>query len=198
MNAIINAAFLRSRAVFLTLIFILIAGYNAYQNIPKEAEPDIVVPIIYVSMTHDGISPEDAERLLVRPMEKELQGIEGVKEMSGTASEGHASVMLEFYAGFDNKRALADVRAQVDIARNELPSETDEPTVNEVNVALFPVLNIALTGAVPERTLVTLARDLQDRVESLQGVLEVDIGGDREPLLEVVVDPGVMETYGVQ
>ena len=198
MNVIINAAFLHSRAIYLMLFFIFIAGYNAYQKIPKEAEPDIAIPIIYVSMTHDGISPEDAERLLVRPMEKELQSIEGVKEMTGTASEGHASVMLEFYAGFDNKRALADVCTQVDIARSELPSETDEPIVNEVNIALFPVLNIALTGAVTERMLVTLARDLQDRVESLQGVLEVDIGGDREPLLEVVVDPGIMETYGVQ
>lgn len=103
MNRLIDLAFARSRAVLLTLAFILVAGTGAYQSIPKEAEPDIVVPVIYVSMTHDGISPEDAERLLIRPMEKELQSIEGVKEIKSTAGEGHASVQLEFTAGFDNK-----------------------------------------------------------------------------------------------
>ena len=83
----IDLAFSRSRTIMLLLLFILIAGGFSYRSIPKESEPDIAVPIIYVSMNHEGISPEDAERLLVRPMEKELQGIEGVKEMSSTARE---------------------------------------------------------------------------------------------------------------
>jgi multidrug efflux pump len=197
MNAIISAAFSRGRTVLLILGFILVSGVSAYLAIPKEAEPDIAVPIIYVSMSHDGISPEDAERLLVRPMEKELQSIEGVKEMTGTAGEGHASVMLEFFAGFDSKRALDDVRERVDIARTKLPEATDEPSVNEVNVALFPVLTVSLSGAIPERTLVAVARDLKDRIEGLPGVLEVDVGGDREALMEVVVDPSVMQSYGI-
>ncbi len=148
-------------------------------------------------MTHEGIAPEDAERLLIRPMEKELQSIEGLKELTATASEGHASVMLEFDAGFDASRALQDVREKVDIAKTQLPADTDEPSVNEINVALFPVLTAILSGPVEERTLVSLARDLQDRIESLPGVLEVDIGGDREELLEVVVDPLVLETYNI-
>lgn len=197
MNALIDLAFARSRTVLLTLVFILVAGAGAYQSIPKESEPDVTVPIIYVSMTHDGISPEDAERLLIRPMEKELQSIEGVKELTATAREGQASVQLEFTAGFDSKRALADVRERVDIAKTKLPEATDEPSVNEVNVALFPVLTIALSGPLPERGLVRIARDLKDRIEALSGVLEVDIGGDREALMEVIVDPAVMETYGV-
>jgi multidrug efflux pump len=196
-SGLIDLAFARSRTVLLTLAFILVAGTLAYRSIPKEAEPDVAVPIIYVSMTHDGISPEDAERLLVRPMEKELQSIEGVKEVKSTAGEGHASVQLEFTAGFDSKRALADVRERVDIAKTKLPEATDEPRVNEVNVALFPVLTVALSGPLPERGLVRIARDLKDRIEALPGVLEVDIGGDREALMEVIVDPVVMETYGV-
>ncbi len=198
MNAIIALAFSRSRAVLLVLAFILVAGSLAYSSIPKEAEPDIAVPFIYVSMTHDGISPEDAERLLVRPMEKELQSIEGLKEMTSTAGEGHASVQLEFSAGFDSKQALTDVREKVDIAKVKLPDATDEPEVVEVNVALFPVLTVALSGPIPERSLVAIARDLQDRIEALPGVLEAVIGGDREALLEIIVDPTVMETYGVQ
>ena len=170
MNKIIDMAFSRSRTVLLAFVFILISGMLGYQSIPKESEPDIAIPIIYVSMTHDGISPEDAERLLIKPMEKELQTIEGLKEMKSTASEGHASVQLEFSAGFDSKQALTDVREKVDMAKSKLPAATDEPRVVEVNVALFPVLTISLSGTLPERALVEIARRLQAQIESLQGV----------------------------
>lgn len=198
MNALIDLAFSRSRTILLSFLFILVSGALAYQGIPKEAEPDITVPFIYVSMTHEGISPEDAERLLVKPMEKELQSIEGLKEMKSTAGEGHASVQLEFSAGFDSKQAQSDVREKVDIAKIKLPDDTDDPEVIEINVALFPVLTISLSGPVPERSLVAIARGLQDRLEALPGVLEAVIGGDREALLEIIVDPAVMETYQVK
>jgi multidrug efflux pump len=197
MNILIDAAFSRSRTVLLGLLFILIAGASAYLSIPKEAEPDVAIPYMNVHLIHDGISPEDAERLLLRPMEKELQSIEGLKEMRATAAEGYASLTLEFSAGFDAKRALDDVRQRVDFAKSELPAATDEPVVSEVNIALFPVLTVALSGPLPERGLVRLASDLQDRIEAVPGVLEVDIGGDRDALMEVLVDPVVMETYGV-
>ena len=147
---IIDLAFSRSRTVLLGLLFVLIFGATAYQNIPKEAEPDIPIPFIYVSMRHEGISPEDAERLLVKPMEKELQSITGLKEMRSTSGEGYASVQLEFSAGFDNKKAKSDVREKVDTAKTELPDDTDDPEVIEINVALFPVLTVSLSGPVPE------------------------------------------------
>ncbi|MFK8083271.1 MAG: efflux RND transporter permease subunit [Granulosicoccus sp.] len=194
---IIDAAFSRHRTVIMLLMFLLISGVAAYMSIPKESEPDVPIPIIYVSMSHDGISPDDAERLLVRPMEKELQSISGVKQMSGTAGEGFASVLLEFDAGFDGDTALADVRERVDKAKSKLPAATDEPSVNEVNIALFPVLNISLSGALPERTLTRIARELKDKLEALPGVLEADIAGEREEFMEIVVDPLVMESYNL-
>jgi multidrug efflux pump len=197
MHAIIHFAFHRSRAALFLLAFLLVGGVAAYRGMPKEAEPDVPIPVIYVSMSHEGISPEDAERLLVRPMEKELQSIVGLKSMIARAEQGHASVQLEFSAGFDSRRALDDVRERVDIAKAELPDDTDEPQVHEVNVALFPVLTIALSGPLPERALLAIARELEDRIEALPGVLEVDIGGDREQVLEILVKPSVMETYGV-
>ena len=197
MNGLIAAAFSRPRTVVLGLIVILFAGATAYRDIPKESSPDITIPTIYVSMTHQGISPEDAERLLVRPMEQELRSIEGLKEISASASEGHASVILEFEAGFDSDAALDDVRNQVDIAKADLPDETDEPTVNEVNVALFPVLVVNLYGDVSERLLVNLAEDVQDEVESIPGVLEADIAGEREEQIEINIDPLKLETYGL-
>jgi len=193
----IDWAIRHRRAMVLILVFLLFSGVAAYQAIPKESEPDIAIPIIYVSMSHEGISPEDAERLLVRPMEKELKSIEGVKEMSSVASEGHASVTLEFDAGFDSDTALDDVREKVDKAKVKLPSESDEPEVNEVNVALFPVLSMSLAGPIPERQLLYISRDLRDDIEALPGVLEVDIGGDRDEVLEIIVDPLILETYNI-
>ncbi|WP_323751136.1 efflux RND transporter permease subunit [Marinobacter sp.] len=197
MRALISAAMDRSRTTLLAFLFLLIGGMLAYQVIPKESSPDIAIPVIYVAMTLDGISPEDAERLLVRPMEQELRALEGIKEMRGNASEGHASVMLEFDAGFDADKALQDVREKVDTARSKLPQEADEPRVHEINVSLFPVLSIGLSGPLSERELITVARRFQDAIEAVPEVLEVDIGGDREDLLEIVVDPQVLESYGI-
>lgn len=197
MNAIIDAAISHSRTVLGSLVLILFAGIVAFNDIPKEADPDVNIPIVYVSMHHEGISPEDAERLLVRPMEQELRGIEGVKEMRSKAFESGANVTLEFDAGFDADQALSDVREKVDLAKPELPSETDEPEVHEVNISLFPVLVVTLSGDVPERALLRLGRDLRDEIEGITQVLEVEIAGDREELVEVIIDPVAIESYGL-
>ncbi|KDE40674.1 RND multidrug efflux transporter [Nitrincola lacisaponensis] len=197
MEALIRAALIRSRATLTLFTFLLIGGFAAYQVIPKEANPDVVIPMMYVSMSLEGISPEDGERLLVRPMEQELRSLEGVKKMTSTSSEGHASVMLEFDAGFDPQSALQNVREKVDTARSKLPAEADEPRVHEINVALFPVLSVALSGPVSEAELVYLARRLKEVIEGIPEVLEVDIGGDREDLLEIIVDPQVLDSYQI-
>ena len=197
METLISAAFKRSRTFVLLLLFILITGWAAYISIPKEAEPDVSIPYIYVSLRHEGISPDDAERLLIKPIEKEVQSIEGVKEVRSVAQENYASVIVEFEAGADNDKALKDVRDKVDIAKAELPADTDEPRVNEINVALFPVLTVILSGQVPEKTLIDLSKDLQDKIEALTGVLEVDIGGNREEMIEIIVDPLILETYNI-
>ena len=195
MNSIIDAAVARSRPVLLILALILISGTVAYLTIPKESDPDVAIPIIYILIPHDGISAQDAERLLVRPMEKELRNVEGLKEMRASAREGQATITLEFEAGFDSDQALNDVREKVDIAKVELPDDSDEPTVNEVNVALFPVILVTLSGDVGERALVKHARDLRDKLEGLPGILEVDIAGDREDLMEVIIDPVRLEGF---
>jgi len=197
MMSIIDAAFSRSRTVALIFIIILFMGASAYITIPKESEPDIAIPMVHVSVTYEGIAPEDAERLLARPLEKELQSIEGLKEVRAIAAEGYASITLEFDAGFDADQALLDVREKVDLARAELPPGSDEPRVSEVNVALFPVITVMLSGELPERALVKIARTLKDNIETLSGVLEVDIGGDREEVLEVIADPSALEAYNI-
>ncbi|MBY6049028.1 efflux RND transporter permease subunit [Vannielia litorea] len=197
MNALIDAAFSRTRVVVLMLIAILTVGAITYQAIPKESFPEVQIPTVYVSTSLEGISPEDAERLLVKPLETELAALTGLNSMTGTAAEGHASVQLEFDAGFDPDTALDKVREAVDRAAGELPTDATEPTVTEVNTALFPILTAILSGPVPERTLNALANDLKDRLEGVPGVLEVDVAGERVEMLEVLIDPTVFETYNL-
>ncbi|MDX1443528.1 MAG: efflux RND transporter permease subunit [Gammaproteobacteria bacterium] len=199
MSGTISTILAHSRTVLSTLVLILVAGSITYATIPKEAEPDIDIPVIYVSMKHDGISPEDAERLLVRPMEQELRSLEGLKEMKANAYEGGANVTLEFEAGtVDTDQALLDVREKVDAAKTKLPQETEDPSVNEVKISKQdPMLVLNISGSIPERMLVKIAKDLKDKIEGITGVLEVDLYGDREELLEVVVDPLTIESYGL-
>ncbi len=197
MNALIDAAIGRSRAVLAGLVLLLIAGTYAYVTVPKEAEPDINIPVLYTDIRHEGIAPEDAERLLIKPLEEELRDIEGVKEMRSTAYLGGANIVLEFDAGFDVDRALADVREKIDLAKPELPEGTDEPTLHEINLSLFPVLLVTLSGDVPERGLLRLARGLRDRIEQVSAVLKVQIAGDRDELVELIIDPLVIESYNL-
>ncbi|HPF78486.1 MAG TPA: efflux RND transporter permease subunit, partial [Alphaproteobacteria bacterium] len=199
MAPMIEAALGRSRTVLSMLVFLLIAGTYAYNNIPKESSPDIDIPILYVSMALEGISPDDSERLLLRPMEQELSSIEGLKDLKSTGYTGGGFVILEFQAGFDKDKALDDVQKAVDQAKTNLPDTIDrDPKVTEVNFSLFPVLVVTLSGDIPERTLVKIAQDLQDKIEGIGTVLEANITGDREELVEVIVDPVLLESYGLK
>ena len=123
-------------------------------------------------------------------MEVELRAIQGVKEMKATASEGHASITLEFLAGLDTKDLLAEVRDKVSLAKAKLPSESEEPEVHEVLMEdQQPTITLTLSGNVPERGLLTIARNLKDDIESISSVMEVEIGGEREDMVEIIVDP---------
>ena len=146
---IIDYAINHSRVFMGVLFFILISGASTYISMPKESSPDVSIPIVYISLHQNGISPEDSERLLVKPIEDEVKTVEGVKEVRSTAYSGGGNVLLEFDAGFDSDQAMVDIREKVDRAKGDLPSEADEPTVNEVNISTFPIISISLSGEVP-------------------------------------------------
>lgn len=195
---IVETAIDNARLTISVLLFLMLAGAMSYVSIPKEAEPDIQIPIIYVSMGFQGISPEDSERLLLRPMESALKSITGIKKMNSTAYQGGGNVVIEFQAGADLARALDDVRNKVSIARPQLPNGADEPTVNEVNISEFPVLVITLSGDVPERPLAVAGRALRDRIKDQPGVLDATLQGVREDLVEVIIDPARLSSYGLR
>ena len=195
---IVETAIANARLTISVLIFLMLAGTMAYISIPKEAEPDIQIPILYVSLHYSGISPEDSERLLLRPMETALKAITGIKKMTSTAYQSGGNVLIEFQAGADLAKALEDVRNKVAQASAELPDGADEPTVNEVNLSEFPILVITLSGDVPERALASVGRALRDKIEEQPAVLNADLQGVREDLVEVVIDPGKLASYGLR
>ena len=197
MRAIIDLAFARARTTLLVLVLLLIAGTVAYVDIPKEAEPDVNIPLVIVRVMHEGISPEDSENLLIRPLEQELRTVEGVKEMRAKGFEGGANVVLEFEAGFDVDKALRDVRDQVDLAKPNLPDDSDEPVIEEINISEFPVVVVTLSGPVPERALLNLGRDLKDELEGLAPVLKAELTGIRDEMVEIIIDPVKIESYGL-
>src|SRR6201991_1661563 len=197
MSRFIDYAIDHARLTIATLLFLLSAGLVAYMTIPKESEPDVKVPMIYVQLSQRGISPEDAERLLLRPVETQLKSVGNVKEMRSTAYEGGGYVLLEFEDGFDSKAALADVRAKVYPANHDLPRDVDEPQVTEVNLSLYPVIVVGLSGDVPERTLLRIARSAKNMIEQAPGVLSAELRGARDEAVEILIDPMQMRSYGI-
>ena len=186
---------LKSSKLILTILFFFIVfGFYQYNTLPKESDPDISLPVIYILLAHKGISPEDSERLLVKPVEKELKNIEGLKKINSTAYQGGGNVVLEFDAGFDSEKAISDTREKVDMIKNKLPSDAEEPRIIEVNLSRFPVLAIAISGKVVLGTLDILAKKLKEDIETISEDLEVTALGENERIIEIIVNPRIVET----
>lgn len=197
MNGILETILNRPKTVLTMMIVMVLAGVSTYITIPKEADPDIDVPVFSVTIVLQGISPEDSERLLVKPMETELRSLEGLKELTAVAGQGYATLIGEFQIDMDLAQAGADFREKVDKAKAELPTDAEEPVVDEFNFSLFPTIVVTLSGDVPERTLFSMAKKLQTRLEALPSVLEANLSGHREELLEVLIDPTRLEAYQI-
>ena len=197
MKSIIEGCFKRPGAVILALLLIFFSGINAFLSIPKEASPDVEIPVAYVSVAYEGISPSDAEKLLTKPLEKQLKTVAGLKKMTSAATEGYTSITVEFDAGENIDLVLEDVRQAVDDAKKDLPKNAEEPKVTEISLALFPVLSVSLSGNVPESSLINIANNIKEKVESVAGVLEVEVGGDRKEVIEILIDASSIESYGI-
>jgi len=198
MNSFIDAAINRTRTTMLLMFMVVLAGLIARSAIPIANEPHIEVPFFAITIVHEGISPEDSERLLVMPMEIELKKVEDIKELTAYASEGSATLLVEFDADQDLDQALLDVREAVDRGRVELPSTAEEPIVQERTTEDFPIIQVNLVGeGVPERVLYNLAIDLRDDIEAAPGVLEANLQGHREEQLEAIIDPNALEAYQI-
>ncbi|MBN2905929.1 MAG: efflux RND transporter permease subunit [Rhodobacteraceae bacterium] len=197
MTGIVDWAAARARMVVAFVVLSILAGTLAYVELPKEGEPDIEIPALFISVPFPGISAEDAEKLLIKTMETELSDLDGLDSMTATAREGYAGVALEFEFGWDKTKIIADVRDRMNTAEAKFPDGAEKYTISEINFSEFPIIIVNLSGPLPERTLLRVARELQDRLEGLEPVLEVALAGNRDEMVEVEIDPLRLESYNV-
>ena len=196
--SVIETVIGRTRTTLSLLVVMVLVGLGTRAALPIANDPHVDLPLFYIGVNHEGISPGDAERLLVQPMEIELRKLEGIVELRSTASEGMASFFIEFDVSQDLDKALNDVREAVDAARTEIPATAEEPFVEEMTAADFPMLQVNLVGAAAsERELYQAALKLRQEIETIPSVLSADLQGHRDEVLEVIIDPDALNTYRV-
>ena len=196
---ILNQVALKRQVTVLTLmVFILIAGVYCYLTLPRENFPDITIPYVFVTTTYEGVAPEDMEELISIPIERKLKGISDVEEIRSTSAEGISTVAVKFLPSVDIDDALQKVRDKVDQAKKDLPGDLpDEPVIQEVNFSDLPVIRVVLSGPFSLRRLQKFAEDMEDRLESIPGVLDARLSGGLEREIHVEFDLDRVRAYRV-
>ena len=192
-----NLAIDRWITVFALLVLITIGGVYSYTYLPREADPEIIIPIITISTSYGGVAPTDIETLVTTPIERKLTGLDGVKEITSSSMEGLSSITIEFEPDINIDDALQRVGDKVDLATGDLPGDTKKPVIREVNLAELPMMSIALSGGTSLAQLSGFAESIEDRIEAIPGVLDVDIVGKVEREIQVEVDPLRLAQYGI-
>jgi len=165
-------------AVYLMLVMIIILGWGAYSGMPREAAPDISIPLVIVTVPYVGVSPTDIEGLVIQQLEKDLKALADVKQITSVSKEGLGTIRVEFNTGIDIDDALRRVRDKVNSARPNLPNDILEPVVSEINFSEFPIMIINVGGSVGLARLKQIAEDMQDQIEAIPGVLRADVSVD--------------------
>jgi CzcA family heavy metal efflux pump len=183
--------------VFFLVVAAIFAGFRAWQTVPREAFPDIEIPFIIVSTIYPGAAPADVEEQVTDPLERELKGLKGLKEITSISQESASIITCEFVSGTDIDDALQKVRDRVDLAKSDLPTDAEDPVLQEVSFSDIPIVQINLLGTVGPVVLKDLAEDLQDELETVSGVLRVNLVGGLEREVRVDVDPERLRLYGL-
>ncbi|MCI0432271.1 MAG: efflux RND transporter permease subunit, partial [Gemmatimonadetes bacterium] len=172
-------------------------GILSYRSIPKEASPEITIPMISVTTVYPGVSPKDMETLVTRVIEDELNQVPEITELTSTSDMGYSTVTAEFDADMDMEAALQKVREKVDLARPELPADAEDPAVSEFNMADFPIMQVNIAGEYDLVRLKELAESVQDRLEQIPSILEVRLSGGLERVVRVDVDLSRLKFYNL-
>ncbi len=185
-------------SIFVMTGAVIFLGFVSYLSLPRESTPSISIPIVFVATPYFGVSPADIENLVTQPIEKHLEELANVKEISSTSSEGISTVIIEFETDVDINNAIQKVREEVDLARTEIPEDAEESTIREINFDDIPILVINVAGTHSLVTLKDIAEDLEQRIEQISGVLDVTVAGGLEREVQVNVDPDRLVYYGLE
>ncbi|MBF0236418.1 MAG: efflux RND transporter permease subunit [SAR324 cluster bacterium] len=182
-------------SVYLFTAMIAILGMISYAGLPRESSPDIQIPLLIVVIPFPGASPEDVESLITRKVEVEFQGLENLKKINSTSTEGAATITLEFNPDFDVSAARTKVKEALDKVKPELPEEAEDPMVNEIKLSEQPMMIINLSGEIGLYRLKEVAEELKDQIETIPGILEVRRVGGLEREIRVYANPEKLRHY---
>jgi multidrug efflux pump subunit AcrB len=193
-----NVAITNRTTIYIFTVLLVIFGIIQYRATPKEMFPEIVFPYFMVGTIHPGTSPADVENLITRPIEKQLEGINGVKQISSNSIQDYSSIFVEFELTADETQAYLDVKQAVDDARSELPTDLfQEPQISRIDLSEIPILFINLSGDLGLVKLKDIAEDLQDRIEALEEITRADIAGALDREIQINVDLYKMQAAGL-
>ena len=196
--SISETAVRKRTSVVVLAVVIVVFGLISYVSLPREAAPDITIPYVFVMTRYAGVAPEDIEKSITIPIEKKLKGLEAVKKVSSSSTEGASSIIIEFVAGTDIDDVLPKVKDKVDLAKPDLPADLEEdPEVTEINISELPILVLSLSGDCGLVRLKEIAEDLEEEIESIPGVLEAEVTGGLEREIRVEPYPAKLAYYGL-
>ncbi len=183
--------------VLVLAVILLLAGSMSYKNMPLESFPEVKIPLIFVNVVYPGASPEDIEKTVTKKIEDKLEGMDGVKKISSQSKESIGSIQVEFNADVKVETALRRVKDKVDEAKPDLPTDAEEPMVQELNFSNIPIFVMSLSGDYESEKLDRLVEELKDKVKSIPGVLDATITGKQEKEVAIDADPARLRQYGV-
>jgi multidrug efflux pump len=184
-------------AVYILILIIVVLGWSSYVSLPREAAPDISIPLVIVSTPYIGVSPADVEGLVTQPLERNLKSLKDIKQITSASKEGLSTIRVEFNVGIDIDEALRRVRDEVNSTRSELPNDILDPIISEINFSEFPIMFVNVSGKIGIARLKAIAKDLQDDFEGIPGVLRADISGGLEPEVQVNCDVNLLNGYRI-
>jgi multidrug efflux pump len=193
-----NVAIANRTTVYIFTVLLIVFGIIQYNATPKERFPEIIFPYFMIGTIHPGTAPEDVENLITRPIEKQLEGIDGVKQISSNSIQDYSSIFVEFELTADETQAYLDVKQAVDDARQELPTDLfQEPQISRIDLSEIPILFINLSGDLGLVNLKEIAEKLQDRIEALEEITRADIAGALDREIQINVDLYKMQAAGL-
>ncbi len=185
-------------AVFVFMAVLVVMGVVAYRTLPREGNPDITIPKVFVNVIYPGTAPEEMENLIVIPIEKRLNELGNVKTISAMAADSVAIFTIEYLDGVDVDTAIQRVKDKIDLSRPDLPDDLDEPVVEGLNFSTdIPIMRFAISGDPDLSRLKSIAESLQDEIETVSGVREARIVGTREREIRLEFDLPRLVAYNI-
>ncbi|RPI58823.1 MAG: efflux RND transporter permease subunit, partial [Planctomycetaceae bacterium] len=195
---IISNYAIRNRvAVFVLMVLISVVGIYSYNQLPREAFPDVAIPMVVISTVREGVTPADMESSVTLKIEKKLAGLSGVKEMKSSSAEGMSMISLEFLPEVKIDDALQRVRDKVSQARGDLPDDVKEPIITDINFSELPIMVVSMSGPVSPVLMKSMADDLKDAIEVIPGVMSCTVMGGLEREIRIETDADRVAAYGL-